>query len=90
MKTIQYFSDDYLEHCKKMKPDEIVRFLEDFSRLHSENINTSGNSNGNKSRLISLKIPEPMLTIFKTKARLEGKKYQTQIKILMEKWIKNI
>ena len=81
MKIIQYFSDDYLEHCKKMKPDEIVRFLEDFSLLHCDSAN-------NKSRLISLKVPERMLTIFRTKARLEGKKYQTQIKILMEAWIK--
>lgn len=79
MRPIQYFSDEYLQQCKKMRPEEILRFLEEFRILNSS-------SNG-KSRLISLKIPESMLELFKLKARLEGKKYQTQIKSLMQSWI---
>ncbi len=29
-KTVQYFSDEYLQRCKGATPDQIARFLEDY------------------------------------------------------------
>lgn len=34
MKTVQYFTGEYLEQCRRMTPDQIIRFVEDFRRLH--------------------------------------------------------
>ena len=80
MKAVQYFSDEYLEQCSKMKPDEIVRFLEDFRLLHG--------APKESAKLISLKVPPPLLRAFKAKSELEGTPYQSKIKVLMTQWIK--
>ncbi len=80
MRPVQTFSKEYLERCKKLKPEEIVRFLEDFRRLHGE-------KKPAKSRLISVKMPEDLLSAFRAKAGLEGVPYQTQIKRLMAAWL---
>lgn len=80
MRPVQYFSDEYLEQCKEMKPADILRFLDEFRRLHS-----GGGRSG--SRLISLKVPEDLLEAFKAKARLHDVRYQTQIKRLMAEWV---
>jgi predicted DNA binding CopG/RHH family protein len=79
MKAIQYFSDSHLEQCRQMTADQVLRFLDDFRRLH-----------GHKpapSKLISMKVPEDLLFAFKTKARLSNTPYQTQIKALMRAWL---
>ncbi len=81
MRLTQHFSKDYLEQCQSMRPEQIVRFLDDFRTLHDRQLRHS------KSRLISLKVPEPLLEAFKTKAGLSGIPYQTQIKRLMSRWI---
>ncbi|MBI3553038.1 MAG: hypothetical protein HY077_11035 [Elusimicrobia bacterium] len=81
MRPIQYFSEAYLEQCRSMRPEQIVRFLDDFRILHGERERRP------KSRLISMKVPEPLLESFKTKARLSGIPYQTQIKRLMSLWL---
>lgn len=81
MKAIQYFSDDYLAQCRALSPDQILRYLDDFRRLHA--------STPPVSKLISLKIPEDLLSAFKAKARLAGTPYQTQIKALMKAWVVN-
>lgn len=81
MKTIQKFSKEYLEHCKSMKPEQIVRFLDDFRRLH-------GATKDDPMRLISMKIPESLLNAFKLKSQASGLRYQTQIKALMKEWLK--
>ena len=81
MRAVQKFSDEYLERCSEMSADDIVRFLDDFRRIH-------GNKPG-KSRLISMKVPEELLTAFKAKAKLENLRYQTQIKKLMRDWLTN-
>ena len=78
-RPLQRFSDAYLERCRELSPEGIVRFLEDFRRLH-------GGATA-RSRLISLKVPEPLLAAFKAKARLHGVPYQTQIKTLMQAWL---
>ena len=80
MRATQHFSKEYLEQCRSMRPEQIVRFLEDFRALH-------GSRERPKSRLISLKVPETLLEAFKTKAGLSGIPYQTQIKRLMSQWL---
>jgi len=80
MKTVQYFSDEYLQLCRKMTPDQIVQFLDDFRQLHGDTVRS-------KSKLISIKVPENLLNIFKTRAKLAGVPYQTQIKTLMKEWV---
>lgn len=73
------FSEEYLEHCRKMRPAEIVEFLENFRLLHG--------GVPAKSRLISLKVSEPLLNAFKAKAKSLNVPYQTQIKRLMQDWL---
>lgn len=80
MRPVQFFSDEYLEHCRAMTPEQIVRFLEDFRLLH-------GSPNLRPSRLISLKVPEALLSAFRAKADLAATPYQTQIKRLMREWL---
>lgn len=41
-----------------------------------------------KSKLISMKIQEPLLEAFREKSQVLGVPYQTQIKILMKDWLK--
>ncbi|MBT8062475.1 MAG: BrnA antitoxin family protein [Gammaproteobacteria bacterium] len=79
MKTLQMFSDDYLENCRQMSPVEIVTFLDDFRRLHGKQAAAS--------KLISMKVPEDLLNAFKTQSRLIGTPYQSQIKRLMRQWL---
>jgi hypothetical protein len=78
-RPVQFFSDDYLDRCRAMKPAEVLEFIEGFRRLH-------GRAPG-RSRLISLKVPESLLEAFRARCRLEGVKYQTQIKRLMSDWL---
>jgi predicted DNA binding CopG/RHH family protein len=76
-RPIQYFSDDYLEQASACSTTEIAQFLEDMRLLHHAIMPRS------QTKLISLKIPEQLLTSFKTRCKLEGSKYQTKIKELM-------
>ena len=80
MKALQTFTPAYLEACRKLTPDDIARFLEDFRLLHAAHPSA-------KSRLISMKVPQDLLDAFKTKARLAGIPYQAQIKRLMREWL---
>ncbi len=79
MKAIQLFSDEYLHQCRGLTPDQVVRFLDDFRRLH-------GNRPA-RSKLISMKVPEDLLNTFKAKAKMIKMPYQTQIKALMKAWV---
>jgi predicted DNA binding CopG/RHH family protein len=79
VRPVQYFSDDYLDQCRAMKPDDVIRYLEDFRHLHS--------NRPAPSRLISMKVPQDLLDAFKTRAKLIGKPYQTLIKDLMRAWV---
>lgn len=80
MRPVQYFSKEYLEQCRSMTPERIIAFLDGFRALQSAGPPP-------KSRLISMKVPEPLLEAFKTKARMSGIPYQTQIKRLMTAWL---
>ena len=79
MKTVQRFTHENLEHGKNLTADQILRFLDDFRRLHG--------SQPPKSKLISMKVPEDLLNAFRTQARMAGTPYQTQIKRLMKAWV---
>ncbi len=78
-RPVQFFSDEYLERCRAMKPAEVLEFLENFRLLHGRA--------SSRSRLISLKVPEHLLEAFRGRCRLEGVRYQTQIKRLMSDWL---
>jgi uncharacterized protein (DUF4415 family) len=82
MKTIQFFSDNYLAQCKQLSAEQIVRYLEDF-RI----VNTPVKKPVTK--LISIKIETDLLEAFKTKARLDGVPYQSRIKAIMRDWLKS-
>ena len=82
MKTIQFFSDDYLAQCKRLSAGQIVRYLEDF-RVVSTPVKKP------VSKLISIKIETDLLEAFKTKARLDGVPYQSRIKAIMRDWLKS-
>lgn len=81
MKAVQKFSADYLYQCRSLKPEEILRFLEEFRTVFAQR--------ETPSKLISIKIPESLLKAFKAKAQLSGVRYQTQIKNLMRDWVIN-
>ncbi len=80
MKTLQKFSPEYLEQCKKMKPEQILKFQDDFRKLHGANKSDS-------TELISLRVPKALLDSFKARAEMENLRYQTQIKALMQAWV---
>jgi len=82
MKTIQYFSEDYIKKTRHATPEQILNFLEQFRLMQSpsKNINSC-------SKMISLKITEDLLKTFRAKCEIEGIKYQTQIKNLMSQWV---
>jgi uncharacterized protein (DUF4415 family) len=79
MKTVQYFTDEYLRESRKLTPDQVLRFLDDFRRMHAVH--------EDPTRLISLKVPESLLNAFRARCDLEGRRYQTQIKALMREWL---
>jgi len=79
LKAVQYFSDEYLEHCRALTTEQILQFLSDFQRLHTQQ--------KTRTKLISIKIPEDLLGAFRTKAKLANEPYQSQIKKLMQQWV---
>lgn len=81
MKALQTFSKEYLEVCRKMKPDQIAEYLENFRLLQGAPIFEG------RSKLISIKIPEPLLAKFRKKCEAQRIPYQTQIKHLMRDWL---
>lgn len=80
MRPVQYFSDEYLERCRDATPEAILEYLEGFRVLHAPP--------PSKSKLVSIKIPEPLLASFRRRCELENVRYQTQIKRLMEQWLR--
>lgn len=80
MRPVQYFTPEYLERCRAMTPEQIVRFLDDFRSLQRPPARA-------KSRLISMKVPEPLLDAFKARCAADGEPYQARIKRLMQAWL---
>jgi predicted DNA binding CopG/RHH family protein len=83
MRPVQHFSDEQLEQGRKMKPEQVLRFLEDFRQLHAARANSVPGS----STSISLRVPDALLRVFRARAAAAGVPYQTQIKRLMEAWV---
>ncbi len=80
MKPVQYFDDEYLKKAKSFSTEAILDYLENFRLMQQAK---------DKTRLISIKIPESLLDSFKAKSALSQIKYQTQIKKLMVEWVNN-
>jgi len=78
MRPVQRFSAEYLERVRKTTPNQIVRFLDEFRQIHASR---------RPSRLISMRVPEPLLASFKERCRMEGIPYQARIKELMAGWL---
>lgn len=81
MKALQTFTPEYLDLCKKMKPEQIVQFLEDFRILNGSRVFEG------ESKLISIKVSNTLLETFRKKCELNHVPYQTQIKLLMKDWL---
>ncbi len=80
MKTIQFFSNDYLAQCAQLSTEQIARYLEDF-RIVNRPLKKP------VCKLISIKIETDLLEAFKTKAHLDGVPYQSRIKAIMRDWL---
>ena len=78
MKALQLFTEERLEQDKNLSPTQIAQFLEDFRLMHA---------GASKSKLISIKIPENVLAVFRGRCEQLGVPYQTQIKKLMKEWL---
>jgi len=75
-RAIQYFNQEYLNECSKMKPQHIIEFLENFSKATTSPPKQT-------QKLISMRVPEDLLLLFKHRSKLEGIPYQSLIKKLM-------
>jgi uncharacterized protein (DUF4415 family) len=84
MRPVQKFSVEYLEQCQKMTPDQIIKFLEGFRLVHAKN----GSVRKSRTKLISIKVEEDLLGTFRTQCNILGVPYQTQIKKIMQEWLK--
>lgn len=90
MDKIWVFTENYLKSCSKMKPLDVLNYLEDYKKtlkFELEKYDFKENEKI-KSILISIKIPEDLLAEFKATCIKKGLKYQTQIKALMINWLK--
>ncbi|MEW6055965.1 MAG: putative molybdenum carrier protein [Bdellovibrionota bacterium] len=78
-KALQYFSVERLKLDANLPKEEIAKFLDEFqSVVHG---------NEGKRKLISLRVPEKLLDLFKKKAKRSEISYQTQIVTLMREWV---
>lgn len=77
-KAVQYFTDEYLEHCKKMSVQQIMQFLDSYRLLSFE---------PGKLQRLNMRMPENTLIAFKEKAKREGVSYQQKIRELMTQWV---
>jgi len=68
-----------LQEAARLSTSDTLEFLENFKKL------SLGVSD--KSKLISIKVPESLLAAFKMKAKSEGVLYQSKIKQLMAQWL---
>lgn len=82
-RAVQKYDSEYVESSRKLSPTDRIRFVEEFMKMTSA---VSG-ARTDKSKLISLKVPESLLQSFKTICQQENRPYQTQIKILMREWL---
>lgn len=77
---VQRFTREQLERGRELSPLQILRYIEDYRAMHLPR-------GRQRSKLISLKLSEPLLRAFKDKSQLSGIPYQSQIKALMRQWL---
>jgi len=82
-RPVQRITDAYLEHCARMTPNQIARFVDDYRRM------VLSTTSDRPKKLISLRVDEPLLHVFRRKAEAEGVPYQTMIRRLMEAWARS-
>ena len=78
-----------LQHAKE--PGELVGTLNDVTPIIEflESFRDLTDPRAKKAlKLISIKIPEPLLAAFRFKSEREGVPYQTMIKRLMMEWLR--
>ncbi len=80
-RPIQTFTDEYLEGCRNLSTEQILRFLDNYRRLHAPDLEND--------RQINLSVSEELLATFKFKAEASGTRYQTKIKELMQEWVES-
>jgi predicted DNA binding CopG/RHH family protein len=88
MKAVQFFSKQYLAICKKMSVEERLEYLDNFRRLYFE-VDLSRTTDKlskkltKKSKLISIKMPESLISTLKMEAVRQNMPYQTLMKKLL-------
>lgn len=85
MKPVQKFTKEYLTDCKSFSSEEIVKYLDGFRTIAS--IGKTASVKPDRSKLISVRVEERLLDMFRKKAGVEGVKYQTKLKELMRSYI---
>lgn len=66
---------------KKISPEEAIQFLDDMRKLNEDR--------DELTKLISLRIPENLLRVLKTKAKVNNQKYQSLIISYIRLGLKN-
>lgn len=79
-KALQIHSSEHIRAGRHLKKEEIIRFLDDFQRVAA--------GDEGKRKLISLRVPERLLELFKRKAEATSIPYQTRLIGLMREWVK--
>jgi predicted DNA binding CopG/RHH family protein len=85
-KSVQFFSKEYLAECAKMTLEERLQYLEDFRNLFFEV--QEDQKPKQKSKLISIKMPQTLLGALKQKALMEGIPYQSLIKRILKQGLR--
>lgn len=75
--------NEFLKNCLKLKSHDVIRILEDHRTIKDSPVQLK-----DESILISIKIPQSLLTEFRAACAGQNVKYQTQMKNLMREWLK--
>jgi hypothetical protein len=74
-RTLQVHSEKRIHEDKNVTAEQTLVFLHEFQLLHQ--------GEEGPSKLISIRVPERLLKLFRAKAERQGKRYQTEILRLM-------
>lgn len=77
-RPVQFFSDDYLDLCKTMKVDDIIKSIDNFQKMLID---------PGELVQINIRVPKNILNLFKAKAKRSNIPYQQKIKELMKNWL---
>jgi len=77
-KTLQVASRSRRKLDQKITPEQALEFLNEFQLLMQ--------GQEGPTRLISLRVPERLLEVFRAKCDRSSRRYQTQILALMREW----